>query len=271
MRIDAHQHFWKYSAGMNWITPEMSAIRRDFGPADLQPLLEEHAMDGCITVQVDQNNAETEMMLGLAAKHAFIKGVVGWIDLCAGDVEAQLISYSGQSKLKGFRHILQGEDPAFMLQPAFIRGLKALNKAGFAYDLLVYPHQLSAVLRLLEQCPQQRFVIDHLAKPLIKAGHMDEWGEHMKAIAAYDNVYCKVSGMVTEADWGKWQHEDFIPYLDTVSEAFGVSRLMFGSDWPVCLVAGSYSDVVRIVESYFSADEQAAVFGNNAVDFYQLT
>lgn len=271
MRIDAHQHFWYYSAEMEWITPAMSVIRKDFGPDILIPLLREHGFDGCIAVQAAETMEETNFLLQLAEEHAFIKGVVGWVDFEDPAFEAQLDGYSAFSALKGFRHILQAQPPEHMLEPGFINGLHRIKQKGYTYDLLVYPTQLSAVLDLLEKCPGQRFVIDHLAKPSIKTGALEPWATQMKEIAAFENVYCKLSGMVTEAKWNNWQHEDFIPYLDTVSEAFGTQRLMFGSDWPVCLVAGSYDEVVRIIENYFSADEQDAVFGDTAVSFYQLT
>jgi L-fuconolactonase len=271
MRIDAHQHFWYYSAGMEWITPAMSVIRKDFGPDALIPHLREHGFDGSIAVQAATTMEETNYLLQLAEEHAFIKGVVGWIDFEDPAFDAQLEGYSTFKALKGFRHILQAQPPEHMLGADFIAGLHKIKQAGYAYDLLVYPTQLSAVLELLKKCPGQRFVIDHLAKPSIRTETTEGWATQMKEIAAFENVYCKLSGMVTEADWKNWQHEDFISYLDTVSEAFGTNRLMFGSDWPVCLVAGSYDEVVRIIENYFSADEQDAVFGNTAVSFYQLT
>ncbi|GAC1444561.1 MAG: amidohydrolase [Sediminibacterium sp.] len=274
MRIDAHQHFWKYNAGMTWITPEMSSIRKDFLPGDLLPLLQQHEVDGCVAVQADQTMQETEFLLQLAETHAFIKGIVGWVDLRAVDIHEQLSAYRCSGKLKGFRHVLQGETPLFMLQPAFMQGIKALSTFGYTYDILVYPHHLKTVLRLAEQFPDQAFVIDHMAKPFIKEGTMEEWRSDMQAIAAHENVYCKLSGMVTEADWGKWKTADFVPYLDVVTEAFGTGRVMYGSDWPVCEAAASYAEVMGIVKDYFfsfSAGEQAAVFGENATRFYHLS
>ena len=248
----------------------MAAIRRDFSPADLEPLLAENKFDGSVVVQVDQSDAETEQLLKLAQENNFIKGVVGWIDLQANDLDWQLVRYRNEKRLKGFRHILQAEQPAFMLQPAFINGLQLLGKHGYSYDILVYPKHLPAVLELVRECPGQRLVIDHIAKPDIKAGTLHDWAKQMREIARQENVYCKLSGMVTEADWKQWKPEDFIPYLDVVAEAFGVDRLLFGSDWPVCLVAGSYHEVVDIVEDYFTSSEQQAVFGANAIKFYQL-
>ncbi len=270
MRIDAHQHFWNYSDDMVWITPDMSAIRKNFSPADLAPLLRENNIDGCVAVQVDQSPAETSYLLDLAAEYDFIKGVVGWVDLSAADISEQLTAYKQHEKLKGFRHILQGEEPGFMLQPAFLNGIKKLGEMGFTYDILVFPRHLSAVVELLEQFPDQPFVIDHLAKPHIKEGRMDNWATDMQTIARYPNVCCKVSGMVTEADWQTWNTADLVPYLDVVTEAFGTNRLLFGSDWPVCLVAAEYGEVVSIVSNYFSTAEQDAVFGENASRFYHL-
>jgi L-fuconolactonase len=274
MRIDAHQHFWQYSNSMDWITPDMSAIAKDFLPDDLAPLLEQERMDGTIAVQADQSVEETEFLLGLAEKNAFIKGVIGWADLRAEDISAQLSQYKQHSKLKGLRHVLQTEDPGFMLQTDFIRGIKALHASGLSYDLLVFPKHLKATLALVEQLPQQAFVIDHIAKPGIKGKMIDGWNEDITAIAKHENVYCKISGMVTEADWKGWKQADMIPYLDTVTEAFGTHRLMYGSDWPVCLLAASYGDVIGIVKKYFStftAAEQQEIFGDNASKFYHLS
>ena len=274
MRIDAHQHFWRYTDSMTWITPAMSAISKDFLPAHLEPLLVQHNIDGCVAVQADQTIAETEFLLQLAEENSFIRGVVGWVDLRAANLAAQLSDYRKYPKLKGFRHVLQNESPEFMLAPDFINGLSALQPFGFTYDMLVYPEHLPSVLQLLKQFPEQAFVIDHLAKPSIKDGRIDNWETNIRAIAAHENVYCKVSGMVTEGDWQEWKTEDFIPFLDIVTESFGTGRLMYGSDWPVCLVAASYGEVMGIVRKYFSGfseTEQAAVFGNNANRFYYLS
>lgn len=270
MRIDAHQHFWTYSESMEWITPDMQVIRKDFSPPELKTLLDQVGVDGCVTVQVDQTDAETLALLSLADTHDFIKGIVGWIGLCSASVSEQLAAYKQYPKLKGFRHILQGEEPGFMLQENFLNGIKELGRKGYTYDILVYPHHLPAVLELLKYCPDQFFVIDHIAKPDIKNGRIDNWARYIKEIALYPNVYCKVSGMVTEADWKNWTQNDMIPYLDIVSEAFGARRLMFGSDWPVCLVAAQYREVVSVVSKYFSVTEHEAVMGGNATRFYQL-
>ena len=270
MRIDAHQHFWQYTADMEWITPEMAVIRKDFSPDDLVPVLQAAKMDGCITVQVDQTAAETKWMLDIAAKNDFIKGVIGWIDLHATTIGEQLNNYRQYPLLKGFRHISQAEPPANMLQADFLRGIAALGKHGYVYEILIYPQHLDAAFEMVRQFPDQPFIINHIAKPQIKGGKIDDWANGMRALAAFDQVHCKVSGMVSEADWQNHRQQDFLPYLDVVAEAFGTQRLIFGSDWPVCLTAASYESVVAIVENYFSGDECKAVMGDNAVKFYQL-
>ena len=275
MRIDSHQHFWKYDPVRDaWITSDMQAIARDFFPDDLLPLLQANGVGGCVAVQADQSDAETEFLLGLADAYDFIRGVVGWIDLRAENLEERLHAYDGRKLLKGFRHIVQGEsDPEFTDHPDFLRGVRMLRRFGYTYDILIYQHQLPMALRLVRNCPDQQFVVDHIAKPLIKAGEWHAWANGIRAIAEYPNVMCKVSGMVTEADWHQWKPEDFTRYLDVVTEAFGTGRLMYGSDWPVCLVAADYSGQLQIVSDYFrqfSVDEQQAVFGANATRFYSL-
>lgn len=275
VRIDAHQHFWKYDpARHGWIDDDMKVIQRDFMPADLKPLLDRNGFDGCVAVQVDQNQAENEFLLTLANANPFIKGVVGWVDLQSDTIESTLAKLHANKKLKGFRHILQGEaDEAYMLRPAFKNGISKLQKYGFIYDILIFPNHLRNAARLVAEFPDQSFVIDHLAKPYVKKGDIEGWRNDMQALAKFPNVSCKISGMVTEADWKSWKKEDFIPYLDVVVEAFGTDRLMFGSDWPVCLCAASYAEVAGIVDGYFSAfskSEKAAVWEGNAVKFYNL-
>lgn len=272
--IDAHQHFWKYHPDTHhWINDEMAVIRKDFLPADLAPVLKQHGVDGCIAVQADQSEAETDFLVSLANENDWIKGVVGWVDLCADKIRERLQYYCQVPVVKGFRHILQAEDPAFMLKPEFLRGIGALQEYGFTYDILVYPRHLPAVQQLVKQFPDQRFVIDHIAKPDISKGVMEEWVKNIQAIAAFPNLYCKVSGMVTEANWSCWKKEDLYPYLDMVTESFGTDRLLYGSDWPVCLLAASYERMMEPVKEYysnFSATEQAALFGGNAAAFYHV-
>jgi len=276
MKIDSHQHFWEFDPVRDaWIDVSMAAIRRDFGPDDLKPLLDKNGIDSCVVVQADQSEAETAFLLGNANDHEFIKGVVGWVDLQSAEIENRLDYYSIFKKLKGFRHVLQGEsDRALMLKPAFMNGIKALKKHDFTYDILIYPDQLQYVPEFVKAFPDQPFVIDHIAKPYIKDKKINDWAKEIKALHAFENVYCKVSGMVTEADWKSWSPGDFTPYLDVVFETFGTKRLMFGSDWPVCNVAGGYHKVVGIVKNYtakLSADEQADVWGDTAEMFYKLS
>ncbi len=272
--IDAHQHFWKYHASTHgWIDDAMAVIRKDFLPAHLEPVLLQHYIDGCIAVQADQTNDETNFLLQLTAENSFIKGIVGWVDLRAADINEQLSYYKQFNTVKGFRHVLQGEDPAFMLQPGFINGIAALQQYQFTYDVLVFPTHLKAVLELIKKFPDQLFVIDHIAKPYIKAGLIADWKKDLELLASFQNVYCKISGMVTEADYQHWKQADFTPYLDVVVNAFGSKRIMFGSDWPVCLVAASYEKMLGIVKDYFasfSLTEQQDFFGNNVTTFYQL-
>lgn len=272
--IDSHQHFWQYDPVKHgWINEDMAVIRKDFLPVDLQPLLKQNNISGCVAVQADQSEEETDFLIQLAKENSFIKGVVGWVDLRAENVRERLIHYHQTKIVKGFRHILQGEKPAFMLQPDFLRGMAALQEFGFTYDILIFPKHLPAAIELVKQFPQQAFVIDHIAKPFIKKGLIDDWKKGMEVIAQFPNVYCKISGMVTEAGWKTWKKEDFIPYLDVAVDNFGVNRLMFGSDWPVCLVAATYEKMIGLVKDYFSAfsvREQALIFGANASQFYHL-
>jgi L-fuconolactonase len=271
--IDSHQHFWKFDPVRDsWINDDMKVIQKDFLPEDLQPVLEANGFEGCITVQSDQSEAENSFHLANAEKNSFIKGVVGWVDLQAKNVEERLSYYSQFEKLKGFRHVLQGEPQRdFMLRPEFMRGVGLLNKYGFTYDILIFPDQLAFTKQFVAAFPVQKFVIDHIAKPYIKDKKIDEWKRDISEVAQFENVYCKVSGMVTEADWKGWKKEDFRPYLDAIVEAFGVKRLMYGSDWPVCLLAASYENMLGIVKDYFSsfsAEEQQMFFGDNARRFY---
>ncbi len=272
--IDSHQHFWQYHPSkQNWIDDTMSAIRRDFLPKDLEPVLQENNIVGCMAVQADQSEEETDFLIALQKQHSFIKGIVGWVDLQSDDIDSRLAYYSQHPSLKGFRHVLQGEAPEFMLQPDFIRGIAALQKFNFTYDILIFPKHLPAAIELVKQFSHQKFVVDHLAKPYIKAGLIDEWRRDIKTIAAFENVFCKISGMVTEADFEHWRIQDFRPYLDVAVEAFGTKRILYGSDWPVCLVAASYQQTKGIVDDYFasfSETEQSDFFGGNAGNFYQL-
>jgi L-fuconolactonase len=275
LKIDAHQHFWLYSpAEYEWIGPQMTVLQRDFWPAELRPLTEAAGIDGVVTVQARQSLAETEFLLQLAAKNEFIKGVVGWVDLRQPDVAQHLAHFAAQPKFVGVRHIVQSEpDDKFMLRPDFQRGVSLLAHFDLAYDLLIYPRHLPAAYELVQALPRQRFVLDHLAKPLIKDRLRQPWTTDIRRLAALPNVCCKVSGLVTEAHWRQWQPADFQPYLDVVFDAFGPQRLMFGSDWPVCTLAADYAAVVKVVEDYtagLSQAERVAVWGETAAEFYGL-
>lgn len=275
MRIDAHQHFWKFDPVRDsWIDESMKVIQRDFLPEHLEPILQKNGFDGCVSVQADQSSSENTFHIQLAEQFNFIKGIVGWVDFQAADIEDQLSAYRKFGKLKGFRHVLQGEKQRdFMLRPAFKHGISYLQRFGYTYDILVFPDQLSYSVEFIRSFPDQPFVVDHIAKPYIKKGEIAQWRKDITELAKFENVFCKVSGMVTEADWSSWKTTDFKPYLDVVTESFGTERIMFGSDWPVCLVAASYEDVVGIAARYyssFSKDEQQAIFGGNAKRFYNL-
>jgi L-fuconolactonase len=275
MRIDAHQHFWQYDAmEYGWINDDMAALRRDFLPAELEPLLRQSGFDGCIAVQARQTLEETRWLLELAGQHDFIRGVVGWVDLRSDDLPNQLREFASNPKLRAVRHIVQAEpDDEFMLGPDFQRGIASLADYNLAYDVLVYPRQLRAASKLAAQFPAQRFVLDHIAKPLIAQGAMDPWQDDVRALAERPNVWCKVSGMVTEAHWKDWRAEDFHPYLDVVFKAFGPQRILIGSDWPVCTVAAPYSATMGIVTDYiadFPCEQQDAILGENCAAFYRL-
>ncbi|AXP80029.1 Amidohydrolase [Mariniflexile rhizosphaerae] len=275
MIIDSHQHFWKYEPVKHaWIDDAMAAIRKDFMPSDLKQVYKENGIEGCVAVEADQTPAETNFLLSLAAENDFIKGVVGWVDLRANDIEAKLEAYTGKEKLKGFRHVVQGEpDHNFLLRSNFLRGISSLEKHNYTYDILIFPHQLGATLEFVKKFPNQKFVIDHIAKPYIKDGFFDGWATLMQEIAKQEHVYCKLSGMITEADYKSWTAEQIQPYMDLVLEAFGTDRLLYGSDWPVCLVAGNYSKVKELTTNFISklsTHEKNNIMGNNAIKFYNL-
>ncbi|WP_396633902.1 amidohydrolase family protein [Maribacter sp. R86514] len=275
MTIDAHQHFWQYEPQKHaWIDDDMAVIRRDFMPRDLITELKVNEIDGCVAVQADQTIEETNFLIDLASENDFIKGVVGWVDFRASTIKKDLERFSNNTIVKGFRHVVQGEpDPNFLLSKPFLNGIKQLEQYGYTYDILIFPHQLGATLEFVKQFPNQKFMIDHIAKPYIKDGFYDGWATLMKEIASHENVYCKLSGMITEADYNNWKPNDIMRYLDLVLASFGADRCLFGSDWPVCLVAGSYGQVKELITNYitnFSTDEKARIMGNNAVEFYNL-
>jgi L-fuconolactonase len=274
MTIDAHQHFWYFNEDRDtWITDDMAVIRRDFLPADLEPVLAENGIDGCVAVQADQSEDETKFLINMAETYDIVKGVVGWVDLLSDTLPQRLEQLTQHKSLKGFRHVAQAEPDDFLARPAVIGGIRQLASFGLTYDILIYPSQLKAALQLVRAVPEVNFVIDHLAKPNIKKQEISRWSNFLAEIAKCRNVSCKLSGMVTEADWQNWSKKDFFPYLDVAFEHFGPDRLLFGSDWPVCLVAANYTQVKTLIEDYVNPwgdDVRAKVFGANAVSFYGL-
>ncbi|HWZ31700.1 MAG TPA: amidohydrolase family protein [Bryobacteraceae bacterium] len=271
MKIDAHQHFWRYDPARDtWITNEMRVLQRDYLPEHLRPELKAAGIDATIAVQADQSEDETRFLLELAEANPKVAGVVGWVDLRAENAGERLEHFSQFEKLRGFRHIAQSEpDDRFLMRDDFLRGIASLEQHPFTYDILIYPRQLPAAAELVARFPRQRFVIDHAAKPLIKTGEMEPWATYMRRIGAHENVCCKLSGLITEANWRSWKPADFAPYLDVVFEVFGTRRLMFGSDWPVCLLAGTYAQVKQLIADY-AASDHARIFGDNAAWFYGL-
>lgn len=275
MFIDAHQHFWKYDAHeYPWINESMRVLRRDFLPEDLVREQAKAGGNGSVAVQARQSIEETRWLLELADQHPVIRGVVGWVDLRSAEVRDQLSRWAGHPKLVGVRHVVQDEpDVRFLMQTDFVRGIRQMRELDLAYDLLVYPKQLPAAIELVKELPEQRFVLDHMAKPLIRAGVLGPWPDYIRELARHSNVYCKISGLVTEAAWQGWKQEDFRMFLDVVWEAFGEDRLMVGSDWPVCLLAATYKQVMDIPRQYFAAQPeltQKKIFGTNAEKFYGL-
>lgn len=278
-KIDAHQHFWVFDPLRDqWITEDMARIRRNFLPGDLAPLLKENKIDGCIAVQADQSLEETAFLLALAQKNSFIKGVVGWVDLKSQVLEKQLAQFAEQPLLKGFRHILQGENDlvAYLADGVFEKGVRTVLDRGYTYDLLVYHHQLPGILDMVDRLCQKnnrKIVLDHIGKPDLKTGQLRLWEKHIRQLAENQNLCCKLSGLVTEADWQHWKPDDLKAALMTVLEAFGPARLLFGSDWPVCLVATDYAKWLETLNAFFAPltlAEKQAIFGDNAVRFYGI-
>jgi L-fuconolactonase len=274
-KIDAHQHFWRYSpATHGWIDERMGMLRRDFLPEDLEPLLRARGIGRSVAVQASASLDETRFLLDLADRHDFIGAVVGWVDLCSAEVEAQLGAFARHPKFKGVRHVAQDEpDDRFLVRDDVMNGISALESFGLTFDILIYARQLPAAAELVRRFPRQHFVLDHLAKPEIAKGAVSPWREQLRDLARLPNVCCKVSGMVTEASWTCWKAEDLRPYLDVVFDAFRPERLMIGSDWPVCTLAGEYGRVLGIVEDYVSGRplaDQAAVLGGTAARFYGI-
>jgi L-fuconolactonase len=274
IRIDAHQHFWQFDPIRDaWIDESMQVLQQDFLPDDLGPILEENQVTGCVAVQADQSETETEFLLDLAAQHALVKGVVAWVDLRAENLEDRLAHFGENEYMKGIRHIVQAEPNDFLLRPDVQKGIGALAQFGLTYDILVFPAQLPAAIELVRQFPEQHFVLDHLAKPAISQEMDVQWKQGIQTLARFPNVYCKLSGMVTETENYQWERTDFLPFLDEILASFGPKRLLYGSDWPVCLLAANYKAQLRIVADFIaklSVSEQAQIMGLNAIDFYKL-
>ena len=253
MIIDTHQHFWNYNPFRDsWIDDSMGVIRRDFLPKDLKPILEDNAVDGCIAVQADQSEAETNFLLQCAKENPFVKAVVGWVNLCADDIEIRLEHFSKNKVFKGVRHIIQAENETFVLRSDFQNGISKLERFGLVYDILVFPQHLENIIKLAQKFPKQHFILNHIAKPKMSETMDTTWVNNINTLARCQNVSCKISGLVTETENYQWEETMFKPFLDVIVNAFGADRLLFGSDWPVCLLASKYQGVLQIVKNYFN-------------------
>ena len=273
--IDAHHHLWNYNPlDYGWMDDSMAVLKKDFLPEDLEAELQAANIAGTLVVQARQSVQDTNWLLEMADKHDFIKGVVGWINLCSPDVVNQLRVFADHPKMVGARHVIHDEaDDDFMLRSDFKTGLVYLGAYGLCYDLLLFPRHLRRAIKLVDKFPRQRFVLDHLGKPPIKKGELEPWKHDISRLAVYPNVWCKLSGMVTEADWNNWTAEDLLPYMETILETFGPHRIMVGSDWPVCTLAGEYGRVMKIVPDFIRSlnqADQARILYKNAIDCYQL-
>jgi len=273
--IDAHHHLWRYTPSeYDWIDESMQTLRRDFMPDDLKVAMQSAGVDGAIAVQARQTLEETRWLLDLAEANDEIRGVVGWAPIAGEDFPGVMEEFDGRAKLKGLRHVIQGEkDENYILREDFNAGIRALAGSGLVYEILIYERHVPQTIEFVDRHPQQVFVLDHVAKPLIAAGIVEPWATRMRELAKRENVWCKVSGIVTEADWKTWTPEKLKPYMDVAVEAFGPQRLIVGSDWPVCLVACSYERWWHVLREYFaefSDAERAQVFGGNAIQVYNL-
>ena len=274
MIVDAHVHFWNFDPVRDsWINNAMEVIRRDFLPEDLEPVLEEYEVSGCVAVQADQSEAETAFLLALAEESPIIKGVVGWIDLKSPDIEERLAGYLNEKKLKGFRHISEGEADGFLIQNDFVKGIKALQKHGYTYDILIKDHQLQEAIGLVDKVPGQVFILDHCAKPAIRTNNLAAWKKDIKIIAQNPNVHCKLSGLLTECNWNDWNEKDIFNCFDIVFDCFGTSRVLYASDWPVMLLAGNYGHWLGLVTKYtdrFAPEAIKMIFSQNTHRSYNL-
>jgi len=274
MRVDSHVHFWHYDEQeYDWISDGMEVLQQDYLPRHVARTLNRNGLDGCVAVQARQSELETHFLVELAKTNEIIKGVVGWIDLRDENLEERLQYFSQYPQIKGWRHVVQGEPDDFLLRKDFQRGIQALQPFGYTYDVLIYHHQLKPAIEFVSLFPEQKFVIDHCAKPDIRGKSIDTWKMHMKEMAKHPNVSCKISGLLTETRWKQWSPADFYPYLDVIFEAFGTDRLLYGSDWPVVLLSGIYVQWRSLIDKYMEnmdEDEKEKVMGGNAVAFYGL-
>jgi L-fuconolactonase len=275
MIIDSHQHFWQVGRfDYPWMSPEVDVLCQDYLPSDLEPILNRCGVEKTILVQASNSLDETRWLLGLADRYSFIAGVVGWVDLTRADVNGQLLEFSAHPRFKGVRHLVESE-PAddWLIQESVLNRLRQLSSHGVSYDLLIHTRHLKYAKTVAERCPELRLVIDHLAKPPIASGKIDEWAREMKQVASCANVWCKLSGLMTEADWKDWRIADLRSYVAKMLEYFGPQRIMFGSDWPVCLLAASYDRVLETAQSLLAElndEERSRVFANNAIEFYRI-
>ncbi len=273
--IDAHHHLWRFnSADYGWMDDSMQVLKRDYLPQELESEIAGAGVSGTVVVQARQILDETRWLLDLADAHPFIRGVVGWVDLQSPDLDEQLEEFSNCPKFVGVRHVIHDEpDDGFMLRPAFLKGIEKLGSHDLTYDLLLFPKHLERAIELVSMFPEQWFVLDHISKPFIKSGILQPWKDDIGALAAQPNVWCKISGMVTEADHAGWKYQDLVPYMDVVVEVFGTDRIMLGSDWPVCRLSGEYLEVMGISLDYFThfrPEDKEKIYHQNAVDFYKL-
>ncbi|MFZ6008936.1 MAG: amidohydrolase family protein, partial [Bacteroidota bacterium] len=275
MIVDSHVHFWKYDAVRDtWITDDMSVLRQNFYPKDAQVFFSPSKVKACVAVQADQSETETNFLIDLSSRHDFIKGVVGWVDFRKDDIGERLRHYSQFSVVKGFRHIVQSESQDFLLNKTFQSGINLLRAFDFTYDILIYHTQLRPAVSFAQKFPDQTFVLDHCAKPNIRNKEINSWKEMLKELAQHPHMFCKLSGLLTEANWKTWTNDDLKPYIDTVFETFGPGRIMFGSDWPVMMLAGQYVNWIEVVKSYitqYTAQEQENILSRNAATAYRLT
>lgn len=272
--IDTHVHFWQFDPIRDaWIDDEMAILRQDYLPNTLITELKANQVQGCIAVQADQSITETEFLLDLAQQNSFIKGIVGWIDLKSTNLDEQLATYSKRSIIKGWRHIVQAEPTGFLLQQDFIKGIKNLKSYNYTYDILVKYHQLPEVIEFLNKVEDQPFIIDHCAKPDLKNRDLEDWTKNIRIIAQQKHVFCKLSGLLTECNWANWDEKTIFNCLDVIFESFGPDRILFGSDWPVLLLASNYTNWINLLKKYtkdFTAIQKQAVFNDNAVKFYNI-